>query len=335
MKLLRRNVSPTSRTFPIQGIIFGACPIIVFFLGSLNADTLSGARLFFISDMQSPLVSEAIFLKPFKNREARDSLFADVMRQNPTTLFMLGDLTAEGARDKAWVPLDTFIQSLGSLKTALYAIPGNHEYWATASRGRKNFLKRFPEEWLHGFCVKTDSLAIVLVNSNFDKLNKSEASRQLYWYSAVMDSLDHDSAIRAIIVCTHHAPFSNSKIVGCNREVEKSIVPQFKKSLKAVLFLSGHSHNLEYFSRGKRKHFLVIGGGGGVAQPLFTGSDSKFHDLIPQERKPVYFYVIVQRDGKTLRVSARGLTKDLKFMILDFDLIDISDDQSKDSEAAE
>jgi predicted MPP superfamily phosphohydrolase len=275
-------------------------------------------RLFFLSDVQTPLASETIFLKPFRNKEGRDSLFADIVRQNPKTLLLLGDLTSMGSNEQAWTPLDGFLHPLHALNTDIYAIPGNHEYMATASTGIKHFTKRFPEQWLHGYCVQTDSLAIVLLNSNFNTLKKNELSQQLLWYKTTMDSLDHDPAIRAIIVCTHHAPYSNSKTVGCSRDVIEEVVPQFEKSGKAKLFISGHSHNLEYFSKGKGKYYLVIGGGGGIAQPLKDGNKTGYHDLIDQEKKPVYFYVIVERKGSGLKLSARGLNKDFKFFTLDF-----------------
>jgi hypothetical protein len=124
--------------------------------------------------------------------------------------------------------------------------------------------------------------------------------------------------ILAIIVCTHHAPYSNSKIVGCSQPVIDLIVPAFEKSKKTKLFISGHSHNLEYFSDGPDKHFLVIGGGGGITQPLIPMNERILRDLLPQESKPIYFYLVVERNKNSIKLIARGFKKDFSFF--DFDI---------------
>jgi hypothetical protein len=326
---MRHVVKSGNRVIRPLAVALLLAPLASSSYGGLRVDTAAGRGLFFMSDMQLPLKSETFFLKSFRNKEARDKLFGDVVGQNPGTLFMLGDLTELGSSARAWNPLDGFLQSLAATKTAVYAIPGNHEYLALASRGLKNFLKRFPRQWLYGYSSRVDSLAIVLLNSNFDKLGKNELAQQLLWYKTAMDSLDRDPAIKAIIVCTHHPPFSNSKVVGCNRNVIGSIVPEFEKSRKAVLFVSGHSHNLEYFSIGKGKHFLVIGGGGGIAQPLLSGSGCKQRDLIPKENKPVYFYVVAKQEGNFLHLSARGLDKNFNGMTVEIGRIEFTAEASR------
>ena len=79
------------------------------------------------------------------------------------------------------------------------------------------------------------------------------------------------------------------------------------------LFISGHSHNLEYFSDSIGKHFLVIGGGGGIAQSLTSMSKRKYHDLLEQDAKPVYFYLVIEKQGSSLKLIARGFKKDFSF----------------------
>ena len=105
-------------------------------------------RIYFISDVQKPMRTEKIISKQYRNEEARDSLFADIIRQHPKNLFMLGDLTSQGSKEKAWVPLDTFLDSLNKINTKVYAIPGNHEYMGE-STGMKLFKNRFPEQFQH------------------------------------------------------------------------------------------------------------------------------------------------------------------------------------------
>jgi hypothetical protein len=272
-------------------------------------------RIFFISDTQLPLLAEKMVLKTYHNAEARDSLFTDILHNHPKNLLMLGDLTSMGSNEKAWNPLDTFYNSLRNSGTNLFAIPGNHEYMMIPSVAIKMFVKHFPETWLHGYCIKIDSLGIVMLNSNFDKMNDNELSKQLLWYKNMMDSLQNDPGILSVIVCTHHAPYSNSKIVGSSKPVSDLIVPLFEKCSKARLFISGHSHNLEFFKDRLNKYFLVIGGGGGIQQTIDT---TIRRDLIQQTEKPLYFYLIAQRKNNFLKLSARGFKKDFKMFQLNF-----------------
>jgi predicted phosphodiesterase len=278
-------------------------------------------KIYFISDTQLPMWVETLCLKAYKNKEARDSLFSNMLRHNPENVFMLGDLVSRGTSEKAWQGIDAFLHSLQLLKTNIYATPGNHEYYWTATSGIKKFLLRFPEKWLHGYCVTTDSMAIIMLNSNFKELANEELLKQQKWYKATTDSLDSVPAIKTIIVCTHHAPYSNSKIVGSSKEVIDSIVPRFKQSRKAKLFISGHSHNLEYFKDNPEKYFVVIGGGGGITQPLISMNKRRYQDLIVQEEKPVYFYLIVERKGDRLLLTAKGFKKDFKMFELNIGVI--------------
>ena len=281
-------------------------------------------NIYFISDFQAPLPMETIISKPYRNEEARDSLFADIIRQQPQTLFMLGDLTSMGSDAKAWVPLDTFLNSLNKISTSVYAIPGNHEYIGK-STGMRMFKQRFPEQWLYGYFVSLDSIAIVMLNSNFNELGRNEFSRQLTWYKSVMDSLDSVPDIQAIIVCIHHPPYSNSKVVGSSKPVSDLIVPIFEKTQKALLFISGHSHNLEYFADSIGKHFLVIGGGGGMAQPLIPMNKRIYVDLLNQETKPLYFYLVIEKNGNRLKLIAKGFKKDFTFFESYIDTITINE----------
>lgn len=275
-----------------------------------------GQKIFFISDTQSPLPAEKIFLKAYRNEEARDSLFADMVRHRPQNVFMLGDLESRGSNKKTWIPLDGFITSLKKDNARIYAIPGNHEYMGKSHEGIEYFQNRFSKNILLGYDEKIDSVAIILLNSNFNKLSQSDFSEQQKWYKSEMDLLDNDPAVKAIIVCTHRAPYSNSKIVGSSAEVADNFVTRFDSSQKSVLFITGHSHNLEYFSENGGKHFLVIGGGGGITQPLLTAEKRVHHDLLDQSIKPVFFYLTVERKGKFLELTARGFRHDFRFLIV-------------------
>jgi len=89
--------------------------------------------------------------------------------------------------------------------------------------------------------------------------------------------------------------------------VQQHFVPSFMQSKKCVLFLSGHSHNFESFKMGG-KQFLVIGGGGGVHQPLNTTGQT-LPDLAPNY-KPQFHYIEVTRRHDSLQVVSRRLKTD-------------------------
>lgn len=293
-----------------------AISLLTWFFLILPADEIiaqdKSFPIYFISDCQLPLFLEKIVLTPYKNKKGRDSLFKDIKRETQGTVFMLGDIVGMSSDIGLWSDVDSFLKNLRSKGTSVYAIPGNHEYLLNATSGIDNYLNRFPELPLNGYSVRTDSLAIVLLNSNFRDLSALQNNRQQHWYLAIMDSLDADASVKAVIVCAHHSPYSNSKVVGSSTAVQSSFVPRFESSKKAKLFISGHSHNLEYFTGMNNKHYLVIGGGGGIAQPLYTGESAKYKDLIKQGDKPLFFYIVLKRSGEEIDISIRGYSRALE-----------------------
>jgi hypothetical protein len=174
-------------------------------------------------------------------------------------------------------------------------------------KGIRNFKKRFPAYDPAGYVEVVDSVAIVLLNSNFSAMSLTGITNQNNWYQAKLNALDIDPAIKMIIVGCHHSPYTNSTIVTPSQGVRLNFVPPFIKSKKAVLFLSGHSHNFESFKM-QGKHFLVIGGGGGLHQPLRANND-KMHDLAA-DYKPEFHYLEVDREGDKLHILSRRLKPD-------------------------
>jgi UDP-2,3-diacylglucosamine pyrophosphatase LpxH len=267
--------------------------------------------LYFISDCQVPLLFEKIIRKTHHNSDARDSLFREIENKNDGYVFMLGDLVGKGSKNSQWKGIDSFLETLRGSGTKVYGIPGNHEFLFRATHGINNFKKRFPDLSLTGYCVHTDSMAIVMLNSNFGRLSRAARKNQQLWYLAVMDSLDSDATVQTVIVCTHHSPFSNSTVVGSSVKVQQAFIPRFESSPKTKLFITGHSHNLECFDGTRSKRFLVIGGGGGIDQPLYTGEKEKYKDLIRQDTKPRFFYLMVYRNVNVLEVTISGFSKEL------------------------
>jgi Icc-related predicted phosphoesterase len=269
--------------------------------------TSSSQEMYFVSDTQQPMLVEKIILKPNHNLKATADIFAAILKNRPKNLYMLGDVVGLGYADHKWKKVDKFLDSCRKDGTDVCAVLGNHEVMGRAKKGERNFQKRFPMNVSTGYVSVSDSVAVVLLNSNFNALSGAEEAKQQEWYKATMDNLDLADSIKAVIVCCHHAPYTNSKIVNCSNKVQEHFVPAYIRSKKAQLFITGHAHAFEHFKI-SGKDFLVIGGGGGLHQPLNNTANS-LPDLAP-EYKPMFHYLSVKRVANELFVTSHFLKND-------------------------
>jgi Icc-related predicted phosphoesterase len=279
---------------------------LIFSLVTIVAFAQKQPILAFTSDTQQPMTVEKIFLKSNHNEKATEMIFKEVGTIKPAAFFILGDVVSVGYRNRKWKAIDKYIAELKKDSIPVHATLGNHEVMFIASKGIKQFRSRFPMFKPEGYTVVIDSVAVVLLNSNFDKMKSAEIKTQDNWYSERMKQLDADPAIRSIIVGCHHSPYTNSTIVKPAIQVQQKFVPAFIASKKAQLFLTGHSHNFERF-KVQGKDFLVIGGGGGLHQPL--NSTFITPDLEPKY-KPAFHYLQVVREGSNLKILSRQLKTD-------------------------
>ncbi|MFT3934472.1 MAG: metallophosphoesterase [Chitinophagaceae bacterium] len=286
------------------------CVILSFFLfaNSLAAQPLKthNASLYFISDTQDPLLIEKIIHKPYQNQRARNSIFSALLQQSPAHVYILGDVVALGYANRRWKAMDSFLDSCRAYHIPVEAILGNHELMIRKRKGIRHFQQRFPANVPTGYVSVQDSIAVVLLNSNFKKLSAADRQKQSEWYATAMAGLDKADSIKAIIVCCHHAPYTNSRVVKGSTAVQQYFVPAYIASSKARLFITGHSHNFEHF-RVKGKDFLVIGGGGGIQQGLRT--DNQYLE-IDNAYTPRYHYLSVNRSSNQLLVSSHYLRND-------------------------
>ncbi len=269
----------------------------------------SSDEIFFVSDTQQPLMVEKILLHPNQNKRATAGIFATILEQKPRNLYMLGDVVGLGYANKKWKNVDLFLDSCRKSGTDVCGILGNHEVMGRRKKGERNFQKRFPMNVKTGYVSVTDSIAVVLLNSNFSSLTATEEKKQQDWYEATMKSLDATDSVKAVIVCCHHAPYTKSKVVKCSNEVQKSFVDSYIDSKKAQLFITGHCHAFEHF-KVRGKDFVVIGGGGGLHQPL-GDADKNLVDLA-NDYKPMFHYLSVKRKDSNLVVTSHYLKDDFK-----------------------
>lgn len=302
-------------------------PVVPAFCQNTNAghppDNASNTVMVFMSDSQPPLKIETLWLKDTGNARATDSIYSAIARERDVVaVFHLGDITAAGSRTWQWQNTERQFKKLRQAKLPFYPVPGNHEYMFSPRKGLENFHKQFPEIKQTWYSVRTGPVAVVLLNSNFSQLSTGALSEQRQWYEAQLNILDQDPAIHAVIVATHYSPYTNSKVVSGSTEVQKEFVPLFQKCAKCRLFISGHAHAFEHF-REQGKDFLVIGGGGGLLQPLRSGNDQKWRDLFPEKTEKRFFHYLTCRSEesgievsvKMLKADQSGFTIPYKFTV--------------------
>ena len=250
---------------------------------------------------------ETIWLRTHNNRKATQLLFEDVHQRHPAAFFLLGDLVNLGYSSRQWKPIDRYLDALRNAQVPVHAIMGNHEVMGRAREGMRKFQQRFPDHLPTGYVVRTGRVAMVLVNSNFSTLSEREDVQQTNWYKSTLEGLDADSAIHFIITGCHHSPYTNSRIVKPSKESEQRFVPSFLQSRKSCLFLSGHCHAYEHYKI-EGKDFMVIGGGGGLKQPLRQGIGT--YADIAADYKPLFHYVMVEVLEDGLEVISYHIKKD-------------------------
>lgn len=230
-------------------------------------DTLT---FIFISDTQKPMWFEKLFVKTHRNEEATDILLNDIVsRPEISAVLILGDVTAMSSFENNWIKIDTFLANLNKKNIPAYAVMGNHDCLLSTSQGEQNFSKRFPAFVKTGYTVRIKQCAVVMLNSNFSEMSQKEIKYQDEWYQKELDELEKDSTVQLIIVGCHHSPYCNSNIVGPSKKVRTKFVPAFSKNKKCKFFLSGHAHTFQHFMDSlNNKHFIVLGGGGGLLHRL-------------------------------------------------------------------
>ena len=260
--------------------------------------------LVFASDTQAPLWIEKVFLKSDNNTKATELVFKDIIRLKPLAFFLLGAVVSLGYSENKWKPVDAYIKAARSEGIPIYGVLGNHELMQRPIAGEAKFQIRFPDHKRTGYVQVFDSIAVVLLNSNFNSLSPDEIKEQNKWLKDTVAVLDSSDSVKAIIFGCHHPPYTNSKLVKSSSLVQNYFVEPFLASKKAKLFITGHSHAFEYFKK-KGKDFIIIGGGGGLNHPLSNSAD-RLED-VSAEYKPHFHYLSVEILNEELVVVSHEL----------------------------
>jgi 3',5'-cyclic AMP phosphodiesterase CpdA len=264
----------------------------------------------FVSDAQSPIFLETLRLSRNNNDSAREMIYSRILADRPDAIFTLGDMVSLGFFASTWKSLDAFLERAREAQIPMFPTLGNHELMLFASNGAEEFYGRYPWYRKTGYAVRAGKLAVTVLNSNFSQLSGQEQKNQVVWLDSTLAAFEADTSVGIVIVACHHPPFTNSTVVSPSVEVQGSFVPIYLRYAKCRLFLSGHCHAFEHFRQGG-KDFLVIGGGGGLQQPLLTGSEAKWVDLFPRKtEKRMFHYLKCRITGEGLEVSVRMVKED-------------------------
>ncbi|MDT8322495.1 MAG: metallophosphoesterase [Bacteroidota bacterium] len=273
-------------------------------------DDTDGAQVILVGDPQRTGVPERL-LQREQNDQARAAVMRGIAAARPDMLIILGDLVYQADDDEAWTHFDGIMHDIRSAGVPVFPILGNHEYFGNDAAGRRRLDARFPplrgRDWYE---LRCGPVAFLLLNTNFDEMQDSSVQRQQRWYESRLAALDADDAVRHVVVCGHHPPYTNSMIVSASAEVEHSVVLPFLDARKTALLFSGHCHAYEHFRSGN-KHFIVSGGGGGPRQELDRCWHRRYDDLYPGAAVRPFHYCALRIRGDTLRLRVRMLSEDM------------------------
>ncbi len=290
--------------------------LLVFIVSTIIIAQQRDSSIIFVSDTQAPIWIETLRLQDHDNEKATKLIYRAIEQESTAVaLFHLGDITSIGMFDSYWSSFDEFHEHL---QIPLYPVIGNHEYFFFKKPAIEQFQKRFPTRSSTWYSIVIQSVAIIVLNSNFSQLSNEEQVRQSVWYKEQLSHFEKDSSVASIIVLSHHSPYTNSTIVDPATDVQKEFLNPFFQSKKTSVYLSGHAHAYEHFHK-NGKEFLVIGGGGGLLHPLLTGTEQRYQDLYTQDHSLSFFhYVECAVKNNMLQFSVKRLRSDhTGFVIVD------------------
>lgn len=237
----------------------------------------------------------------WRERSAEETrlLLAEIARRDPAFVINTGDLTGWGGSAAHWQLFDREHRPLVDKRIPYFPCLGNHDYYGLDRSSLQQLFARVPalggRTW---YGIRFKEVGCVLLNSNFDVLSPQEQRAQEAWYADEMAALERDPSVRYIVVCCHHAPFSNGTSVQPSPEVEARFAAPFLRATKAAFFFTGHCHAYERFVVGGRQ-FIVTGGGGGPRHTLVTDERERKYDDVYRGPaiRPFHFCELELGDG--------------------------------------
>jgi len=257
-----------------------------------------------------------------RNDRERTLIIDEIAKREPAFVVHLGDLTTRGSSEKHWQEFDDRHKEFRKKKIPYFPILGNHEFYGNDKKALQNYFRRFPyldqRRW-YRFTWK--NVGVLGVDSNFPTLTKEQIEGQSQWFLDELEKFEKNVEIDFIIVCCHEPPFTNSRVVGPNKEVKVNFVDPFLRSQKARLFFSGHSHSYERFQM-DGKFFIVSGGGGGPRHKVIIDPRKRrYQDLFSGPELRFFHFCEIESHKDTLVFRVLRLESDETFAVVDLFII--------------
>lgn len=262
-----------------------------------------------IGDTQRTSWMESIFMFREENDRERELLLSHLLRTKFGLLVHLGDMVFDGASASEWKEFDRWFAPVFARGIPVIPAVGNHEYWGNNQKALANLTARFP--WLASSRWHAriyESLGLIMIDSNISEYTEADWTRQVAWFDSTLREMEANPNVNAVLVFSHHPPFTNSTTIDDASYLAKSFLPNFFASEKTIAFISGHVHGYERFALNGRT-FIVSGGGGGPRLPVHERSKARHHDQFTGPVIRPFNYLLLYPESGRLRIEVMGLEK--------------------------
>jgi 3',5'-cyclic AMP phosphodiesterase CpdA len=263
-----------------------------------------------IGDTQRTSILELLFLFREVNDKERELLLDSLFRVKFDLLVHLGDMVFNGASADDWDYFDRLFEPVMDKRIPIIPAMGNHEYWGNNQQALKSIVSRFPylkqSRW---YTYTYGHVGLIIVDSNKPEYSDSDWRNQLSWFKEVLQTMEEDSSIRAVLVFSHHPPFTNSSVTGDELHVQESFLTDFYLSTKAIAFISGHVHGYERILI-NGKTFIVSGGGGAPRVHVLEGRKARHEDQFTGPSLRPFNYLLVYPESEELLIEVVGFYKE-------------------------
>jgi 3',5'-cyclic AMP phosphodiesterase CpdA len=188
--------------------------------------------------------------------------------EDPAFIVNTGDLVSAGSDPAEWRGFHADNRPIFEKGIPYYPGLGNHEFAVDAAQGLANYFAFFPRlQGRRWYEVRHPPVLVAILDSNFGRMSEKEAREQERWLSGLLDAAERDPEIRHVILCCHHAPYTNSRVHPDSKEVQVRLAA--RRTPKVRVFVSGHVHSYERFLK-DGVQYVVSGGGGAPLTSLDT-----------------------------------------------------------------
>jgi calcineurin-like phosphoesterase family protein len=245
--------------------------------------------------------------------EGRLAVLAHLAELRPAFALNSGDLVAQGSHASDWAQLDRETAALRESGVPLFAGLGNHDLAGGAEDALYHVRRRFPSlrarRW---YTLDHAGVRLVVLDTNLDATAAEERDAEFAWFVETLDAAERDSAVRDVIVVSHHPPFTNAPWHEPSGWVRDTLLPAAAAHGKVRAFVSGHAHTYERFRSGAIDCIVSGGGGAPLVPPRKDRRD--YPDLYDGPRG---HHVLLVRPGTPTTIEVQMLVAPGRWEVVD------------------